>query len=1045
MVRRFVVAVVLGWLLGPFGPWPVGADTAVPQPPARVVGAVSGAPTAIPRPEPRVVVLSSYHPGDAWSDEVLAGLLAGLKTRYPDEVPEVEFLDAKRFPGPDHLAFLKDTLARKYRGRAPDLLIAVDNPALDLLRAHPTDLFPGVPVVFAGINGFEPRMLADRPGMTGVAEVQDLTGTLDLALRLHPGTRRVLVVHDYTASGLALRQELEPLLPGLRARVPIDFAPNGTLPDLERQLAALPADSMVLVLTYVTDAAGHVYPRAESTRRMAAASPAPLYAMHQTRLGHGIVGGMLLDGRNHGRQAAALALRVLDGEDPRRIPVEPSRAQPAFDDLQLRRFGVDPRVVPADSRIINRAETFYSLHRSLVHRALAALALLLGTVLVLAVALLRARRAEAALRGSEARLRLSQERLGLALEGAALGLYEVDFKTGKVTINDGYARLLGYAPGESELTVAGWLERIHPADRPEVERVVHEALGRTRDSFEAEYRMRHRAGHWVWVLDRGRGFDWDAAGNPGRGAGTCMDITGRKEAEDRVRTQRTFYEGILERVQEGIWVSDAQHRIIYANPGMVRIAGIPAERILGMQVLEDFPEATLRDFRPLYREVVDSGQPRSYTVHLVTPGDRESWQAGWLIPVIDADAFAGMICTVRDVSAERAAELAQEEYQAGLEDTVANRTAALRATEEHLRLILESTADGLYGVDPDGVCTFINPAACRLLGYPPERLVGSVIHQVIHDRRADGSPYPDAECPTLATLRDGLACTVDDEVFWRADGEPIPVIYASRPMLRDGAILGAVVSFIDITERRRAEETLRQSEARLMEAQTIARLGNWHVRFGAYETQDVWTVSEALLRLYGQAQTTAIDTARGFAAMPEEDRETVRHIWESAKRGDGPTEWEHRIWVNGELKWTLVRAQFLRDASGRAIEAQGVNQDITERKRLEERLRRLAGAVEGIAGVRDLPGLSAIVCAAARHLTESDGATLVLREGEDCVYVDEDAAAGKGRRFALDACASGTVMRSARPLLVADLNGDSRVPAELYAGTFVRGLSLVPI
>jgi PAS domain S-box-containing protein len=777
---RFVAAFVLGWLLGLSGTWPVLADTALAEPRTGVATTANGTPIAIPGPEPQVVILSAYHPGDAWSDDELAGLLAGLKTIYPDQVPEVEYLDTKRFPGPEHLAFLKDTLARKYRDRPTDLVIALDNPALDLLRAYPAELFPKVPVVFAGINGFQPWMLDDRSGMTGVAEVQDVAGTLDLALRLHPRTRRVLVVHDYTASGLALRQELEPILPGLRERVPIEFAPDATLPELERQLAALPADSLVLILTYVTDAAGHVYPRAESTRRMAAASPAPLYAMHQTRLGHGIVGGMLLDGREHGRQAAALALRALDGEDPERIPVESSHARPAFDDIQLRRFGMDPGVLPPDSLIINRPESFYSLNRSLVQGTLAVLALLSGAVLVLVVAVLRARR-----------------------------------------------------------------------------------------------------------------------------------------AEERVRTQRTFYEDILERVQEGIFVTDAQHRILYANPGMARIADVPLERILGMQVLEDFPEATLRDFRPLYLEVVDARQPRPYAVHLVTPGDRDSWQAGWLIPVIDTGAFSGMICTVRDVSAEHAAELAQEEYQARLEDTVATRTAALRTTEEHLRLILESTADGIYGVDPDGVCTFINPAACRLMGFSPEGLVGTVIHQVIHHLRADGSPYPEAECPTLTTLREGRACTVDDEVFWRADGEPIPVIYASRPMLRDGAILGAVVSFIDITER----------------------------------------------------------------------------------------------------------------------------------KRLEERLRRLAGAVEGIAGVRDLPGLAAIVCAAARHLTESDGATLVLREGEDCVYLDEDATAAlwKGRRFALDACASGAVIRSARPLVVADRTEDSRLPAAPYAGTFVRGLCLVPI
>jgi signal transduction histidine kinase/ActR/RegA family two-component response regulator len=504
------------------------------------------------------VILNAYHPGDAWADDELAGLLAGLKTAYPDQVPAVEYLDAKRFPGPEHLAFLKDSLVHKYRGQPVDLLIALDNPALDLLRAYPAELFPGVPVVFAGINGFRFEMLTDRPGMTGVAEVQDIVGTLDLALRLHPGIRRALVVHDYTASGLALRQEMDLVVPGLRHRLQIDFAPDVPLPELERQLAALPPDTLVLILTYVTDADGHVFSRAQSTRRIAAASPAPVYAMHGTRLGQGIVGGLLLDGREHGGQAAALALRVLAGEDPARTPVEQSTAHPALDDIQLRRFGVDPGALPPDSRVINRPETLYSLHRPLVHGVLAALALLLAVVVALTIAVLRARRAEAALRESETRLRQALERLDLAkerLEAALASMNDAvviaDAEGRFIDFNDAFAtfhkfkekaecfRMLTESPNILKLFMDTG-ERA-PATHWPVARAL-----RGETASNAEYTLRRTDTGAAWVGSYSFAPILD---NDGRIVGavvTGRDITERKRTEDELNRYRDHLEQLVD-------------------------------------------------------------------------------------------------------------------------------------------------------------------------------------------------------------------------------------------------------------------------------------------------------------------------------------------------------------------------------------------------------------------------------------------------------------------------------------------------------------------
>jgi two-component system cell cycle sensor histidine kinase/response regulator CckA len=144
-----------------------------------------------------------------------------------------------------------------------------------------------------------------------------------------------------------------------------------------------------------------------------------------------------------------------------------------------------------------------------------------------------------------------------------------------------------------------------------------------------------------------------------------------------------------------------------------------------------------------------------------------------------------------------------------------DRESALLSSEEQLRLLLDSTGEGIYCLDVQGICTFANPAAVRLLGYTvPNELLGKAMHALAHHTRADGLPYPSDECRIYQAYRHGYGTHVDDEVLWRADGTSLPVEYWSQPIRKDGAVVGAVVTFLDITERRRAEAALESSEAR---------------------------------------------------------------------------------------------------------------------------------------------------------------------------------------------------------------------------------------
>ena len=143
----------------------------------------------------------------------------------------------------------------------------------------------------------------------------------------------------------------------------------------------------------------------------------------------------------------------------------------------------------------------------------------------------------------------------------------------------------------------------------------------------------------------------------------------------------------------------------------------------------------------------------------------------------------------------------------------------LKQTEQSLRrmsrqneMILDAAGEGIWGLDIDCKATFINAAGARLLGYEPHELIGQNTHALLHHSKADNQPHLPEECPIIMTLREGLMHRCCDDVFWRKDGTSIPVQYVCNPMIEGGKVCGAVVVFSDMTERKLAEDAVRESE-----------------------------------------------------------------------------------------------------------------------------------------------------------------------------------------------------------------------------------------
>ncbi len=266
-----------------------------------------------------------------------------------------------------------------------------------------------------------------------------------------------------------------------------------------------------------------------------------------------------------------------------------------------------------------------------------------------------------------------------------------------------------------------------------------------------------------------------------------------------------------------------------------------------------------------------------------------------------------------------------------------------RESERFVRLLLESTGEGMYGIDAAGRCTFINSAGATLLGYEPAELLGRPMHALVHHTRPDGTLYPEHDCPIFKSSQARQRrVRVDTEVFWRKDGTSFPVEYSSYPMHEEGEVLGAVVTFNNITARKRAEERLREQEEQFRTlANTIPQL--------AWMVDETGAIAWFNRRWYDYTGTT-FDEVKGGGWQKVIDPAELPRVLEKYQAAMASGEpWEDTFPLRsraGEYRWFLSRAVPIRGAGGKIERWFGTNTDIEDQRRYERELAEAKEAAE---------------------------------------------------------------------------------------------------
>ena len=259
--------------------------------------------------------------------------------------------------------------------------------------------------------------------------------------------------------------------------------------------------------------------------------------------------------------------------------------------------------------------------------------------------------------------------------------------------------------------------------------------------------------------------------------------------------------------------------------------------------------------------------------------------------------------------------------------------AALREDEDKLRLVLESAAEGIYGIDLNGTFTFCNRAALKLLGYKAmEDLMGRKIHEHIHHTRPDGSFYPEIECPIQAVLGNGKAFHSIGEVYWRSDGTSFPIECWSFPQRKGLEIVGAVVSFVDITERLRAEEANRDSTLKFRNMANLAPAMLWTC--GTDKLCDY--VNQSWLDFTGRPLEVELGTGWTDCVHPE-DVERCYKVFTDSFDARETFRMEYRLRRHdAEYRWVLDAGAPRFTESGVFEGYIGSAVDVTEIKRAEK-------------------------------------------------------------------------------------------------------------
>ena len=312
----------------------------------------------------QVLILNSYHQTYEWTNKITRAVISTVNAEYPDTEFQIEYMDTKKIQTEEYYDLLLNTYKLKYKSANFSLVLTSDDNAFQFMLKYGQSLFPGVPVVFCGVNSFNESMLLDHPGYTGVLEDIQIKETLDIALQLFPDTKYIYSVCDNFFSSRSNKERVKKLENLYTSNVKFIYSDVNSFTQVLSELEQLSNNGIVLYLGFVLDADGVQYNIQGALEEVSHVSANPVFSFWDFTLNHGSVGGLLTNGTSQGQKAGEIIIEILSGVNPKDIPVvTKSPNNYMFDKKMMDKFDLKDSDLPAGSIIINKPYSFYTENR----------------------------------------------------------------------------------------------------------------------------------------------------------------------------------------------------------------------------------------------------------------------------------------------------------------------------------------------------------------------------------------------------------------------------------------------------------------------------------------------------------------------------------------------------------------------------------------------------------------------------------------------------------------------------------------------------------
>lgn len=518
-------------------------------------------------------------------------------------------------------------------------------------------------------------------------------------------------------------------------------------------------------------------------------------------------------------------------------------------------------------------------------------------------------------RRAEEALRESEERLKLAIEGTGVGLWDWNVQTGELVINEEWANIIGYSCTEfPQIDINIWVKNCHQADLGRSNQLLNEHFKGETERYECEARMKHRNGHWVWVLDRGKVVEWTDDGKPLRMTGTHLDITERKRAEEALQETARRLNLAKQVGRIGVWDLDLVENRLVWDDQMYAIYGVSSEQFGG--AFETWRQGVHPDDREeaaaTVQAAIDSKTEFHTEFRIVRPnGDIRYVEAHATVIYAADETPLRMVGINLDITERKRAEMALQTTTTLLQE--AQRIANVGSWQLDVATGKVLWTDALYlmlGLDPDQP-----PPDYKYHSqlFTPESW--ELLSTSLAKTQATGEPY-ELELETVKP---------DGTRGWMlARGEAIRDKHGVISELHGVAL--------DITERKKTEKVIEQQTVQLKLAQEMARIGYWS--FDILTGQPTW--SDMMYEVMG------CDPAHGIPHYDQHQELIHPDDWERFDRAvqgainGTPYQVEIRvIFPDNSLHWVTAQGYPQKDANGEITALFGTTQDITKRKRAE--------------------------------------------------------------------------------------------------------------